>query len=118
MIIISQFLVSDLNLVWGIRSFMGFQSGASNKELSCQFRRHKRRGFNPRVRRSPGGGHGNPLQHSLLEHPMDREAWQAVVHKITKSWTQLKRLSTHAHCKFYIIFTQNSISWQISKLHK
>ena len=33
--------------------------------------------------RSPGGGNGNPLHHSCLENPMDREAWQAMVHVIT-----------------------------------
>ena len=32
----------------------------------------------PGLRRSPGGGHGNPLQYSCLENPMDRGAWQAV----------------------------------------
>ena len=37
--------------------------------------------------RSPGGGHGNPIQYSCLENPMDRGAWQAMVHGITKSWT-------------------------------
>ena len=47
--------------------------------------------------RSPGGGHGSPLQCSCLENPMDRETWQAMVHRVTKSQTQLKRLSTHAH---------------------
>ena len=31
--------------------------------------------------RSPGGGHGNPFQHPRLENPMDREAWQAIVHR-------------------------------------
>ena len=46
--------------------------------------------------RSPGGGHGNPLQYSYLENPMDRGAWQAIVHRVTKSQTQLKRLSTYA----------------------
>ena len=46
--------------------------------------------------RSPGGGHGNPLQHSRLENPMDREVWWATVHGVTKSWTQRKRLSMHA----------------------
>ena len=46
--------------------------------------------------RSPGGGHGNPLQYSCLENPMDRGAWWATVHKDCKSWTQLKQLSTHA----------------------
>ena len=44
--------------------------------------------------RSPGGGHGNPLQYSCLEHPMARGAWWAAVHGVTKSWTQLKGLST------------------------
>ena len=40
--------------------------------------------------RSPGRGHGNPLQDSCLENPMDRGAWWAAVHGITKSQTQLK----------------------------
>ena len=44
--------------------------------------------------RSPGGGHGSPLQYSCLENPMDRGAWRAAVHGvavhgITKSHTQL-----------------------------
>ena len=46
--------------------------------------------------RSPGGGHGNSLQYSCLENPMDRGAWQAKVHGVTKSQTWLKQLSTHA----------------------
>ena len=45
---------------------------------------------------SPGGGNGNPLQCSCLENPMDRGAWQATVHRVTKSQTQLKQLSMHA----------------------
>ena len=45
--------------------------------------------------RSPGGGHSNPLQYSCLENSMDREAWWDTVHQSTKSWTQLKWLSTH-----------------------
>ena len=43
--------------------------------------------------RSPGGGHGNPLQHSSLENPTYRGAWQATVHTVTESSTQLRRLS-------------------------
>ena len=46
--------------------------------------------------RFPGGGHGNPLQYSCLENPMDRGAWQATVHRVAKIWTQLKQLSMHA----------------------
>ena len=37
--------------------------------------------------RSPGGGHGNPLQYSCLENSMDRGTWQATVHGVTKSHT-------------------------------
>ena len=36
--------------------------------------------------RSPGGGHGNPLQYSSLENPMDRGAWWATVQRVTQSW--------------------------------
>ena len=42
--------------------------------------------------RSPGGGHGNPLQCSRLER--NRGAWRAIVRRASKSWTQLKQLST------------------------
>ena len=44
--------------------------------------------------RSPGGGNANPLQYSCLEN-QDREAWWAMVHRVTESQTWLKRLSTH-----------------------
>ena len=37
--------------------------------------------------RSSEGGHGNPRQYSCLEKPMDRDAWQAMVHRVTKSQT-------------------------------
>ena len=46
--------------------------------------------------RCPGGGHGNPLQYSCLENPMARGAWWATVHRVAKSRTLLKWLSTHA----------------------
>jgi len=41
----------------------------------------------PESRKSPGGGHGNPLQCSYLQNPMDRGAWGAIVHGVPKSWT-------------------------------
>ena len=44
----------------------------------------------PGLGRSPGGGHGNSLQDSCLENPMDRGAWQTTVHRAAKSQTQLK----------------------------
>ena len=48
----------------------------------------------PGLGRSSGGGQGNPLQHSYLENPMDRGAWQAMAHRVAKSRTQLKQLNT------------------------
>ena len=50
--------------------------------------------------RLPGGGNGKPLQYSCLENPMDRGAGQATVHRVAKSQTQLKQLSTHAFMAF------------------
>ena len=47
-------------------------------------------GLIPGSGRFPGGGHGNPLWYSCLENPMDRGAWQATVHGVTKSQTRLK----------------------------
>ena len=43
----------------------------------------------PGLVRYPGGGDGNPLQYSCLKNPMNRGAWWATVHRITKSQTQL-----------------------------
>ena len=72
----------------------GFPDGASAKEPTCQCRRRKRSlGLIPGSRRSPGRGHGNPLQYSCLENSMDRGAWWAQVHRVSKSWTRLKWLS-------------------------
>ena len=48
-----------------------------------------------RSERCLGEGHGNPLQYSSLENPMDREIWQAAVHRAAQSQTRLKRLITH-----------------------
>ena len=42
-------------------------------------------GLIPGLGRFPGGGHGNPLQYSCLENPMDRGAWQATVHAVAES---------------------------------
>ena len=47
-------------------------------------------GLIPGSRRSPGGGHGNPLQYSCLENPVVRGTWRATVHGVTQSQTGLK----------------------------
>ena len=51
-------------------------------------------GLIPRSGGLPGEGNGNPFQYSCLENPVDRGAWQDVVHGIAKNWT---RLSAQAH---------------------
>ena len=44
----------------------------------------------PSSGKSPGEEHGNPLQYSYLENPMDKGAWLAIVHRVAKRWTKLK----------------------------
>ena len=53
-------------------------------------------GLIPGSGRSPGGGHGSPLQYSCLENTLDRGPWWAMVHRVTKNQTRLKQLSMHA----------------------
>ena len=62
----------------------GFPGGSDGKESTCNA---GDLGSNPGSRRSLGGGHGNPLQYSWLENPMDRLTWWATVHGIAKSWS-------------------------------
>ena len=66
---------------------MGFPVGANSKEPTCQCRRQRDTGSIPGLGRSPGQGHGNPLQYVCLKNPMDSRAQQAIVHKVAKSWT-------------------------------
>ena len=63
---------------------MGFFGGSDGKESACSA---GDLGLIPGLGRSPAGEHGNPLQYSWLENPMDRGARQAVVYGVTKSRT-------------------------------
>ena len=63
---------------------MGFPSGSDSEESACNAGDP---GSIPGLGRFLGEGNGNPLQYSCLENPMDREAWWATVHGVTKSWT-------------------------------
>ena len=65
---------------------MGFPGGTSDKEPACPTQGDLRDvGLIPGLGRSPGGGHGNPLQYSCLEKSMDRGAWWATVHGVAES---------------------------------
>ena len=57
------------------------------KNLPANARDVRDMGLIPGSGRSPGEGNGNPLQYSCLENPMDRGAWQAIVHGVTQNWT-------------------------------
>ena len=72
----------------------GFAGGASGKNLP-DVGDVKDVGSIPGLGRSLGGRHGNPLQYSCLENPMDRGGWWVIVRRVTKSQTQLKQLSMH-----------------------
>ena len=69
----------------------GLSLWLSGKESTCNAGVTGDTGLIPGLGRSPGGGHGNPLQYSCLVNPMDRGAWQAIVHGVTKSWTWLSK---------------------------
>ena len=69
----------------------GFLGGSGGKETACNAGDP---GTIPESGRSPGERNGNLLQYSCLENPMDRGAWQAMIHRATNSQTQL---STHSH---------------------
>ena len=65
---------------------VGFPRGSDSKESACSA---GHMGLIPRSGRSSGDGTGYPLQYSFLENSMDRGAWQATVHGVTKSQTRL-----------------------------
>ena len=79
---IFNFPVFVLKCDWDL--IQGFPGGSDGKESVYNVRDT---GSIPGSGRSPGEGHGNPLQYSCLENPMDRGAWWAIVHGVTKSWT-------------------------------
>ena len=66
-------------------NFPIFPGGSDSKESAFNA---GDQGLIPESERSPGEGNGNPLQY-YLENPMDRGDWQAPVHEVAKSWTQL-----------------------------
>ena len=102
-------MVRESGLVWGrdpwkvgfcvknrfiVKPTVGLPGGASGKEPPANPGDSRDMGSIPGSGRSPGGGHGNPLQYSCLENSIDRGAWQATVHGVAQSQTLLRRLSS------------------------
>ena len=86
----------------------GFPCGASGKEPNAgdtslaSAGDIRDMGSIPGLGRSPGGdGHGNPLQYSYLENPMDREAWRATVHRVTRVGHDLVTKPPNHHSFLY-----------------
>ena len=67
------------------RGLYGLPEWLKGKESICQAGDTGDVGSIPGFRSSPGGRHGNPLQYSCLENPMDRGAWWATIHGVVES---------------------------------
>ena len=91
--------------LWGIIFFLkffewikqnkGLRWWLSSEESTCNAGDTGDVGSICGLKRSPGGEHGNPLQYSCLENPMERGTWEATVHGVAKSLTLMKWLRTH-----------------------
>ena len=69
-------------------------------------------GLIPGSGRSPGEGYGNLLQYSCLENLMAQGAWRAIIHRVAKSWAQLKWMNTHTRTHMLLEISL----WKIIKL--
>ena len=87
--------------LWVYNHVQGFPGSSDGNESACNA---GDLGLIPVSGRSPGGGNGSPLQYSCLEEPMDRGAWRATVHEVTKSRTRPKQLNTHAFSFLFMYF--------------
>ena len=79
---------------------MGFSGGSEGKESDC---RAGDLGSIPGSGRSPGEGNGYPLQYSCLENSMNRGAWWAKVHGVTKRWSRLSDALPFMYIHIYML---------------
>ena len=97
---------------------MGFSGGSDGEESACNT---EDKSFIPGSGRSPGEGHGYSLLYSCLENSMDRGAWWATVHGVTKSWMILSNTLTSIICQGFIeapgwtwdVYLENQFYWKI-----
>ena len=86
----------------------GFPGGSDGKEFTCSA------GVVGSVsgsRRSPGGGHGNPLQYSCLENPMDRGAWQATVQVVARVGHNLVTKTKYLEVVCWLVWQMYSVQF-------
>ena len=76
----SSFFFKELLFIKPSEAFLSFPGGTVVKNLPISAGDARDVGSIPESGRSSGGGHGNPLQYSCLESPMDRGAWRAIIH--------------------------------------
>ena len=91
----SDFLVTRsfyLHFYWGLGVLFGASHWLVVKNLPVSAGDVRDSGLIPGLGRSSGGGHGNPVQYSCLENPMDRGAWWVSVHRVAKGQTQQSTL--------------------------
>ena len=90
----------------GFEEIVGFPGGPSGKEPACQCRKPKRHRLDPGVGKIPYRRKWQPISVFLPEGSMDRGAWQATVHEVIKSWTQLSmHRAEQGHYILYIMYT-------------
>ena len=92
-------VLSMERLFMGSSTFTGLPWWLSSKESACNAGDTEDVGSIPGSRRCPGGRHGNPLQYTCLENPMDWGAWWATVHSVSRSRTRLSD-RTHTYARF------------------
>ena len=125
------YLVVFLIVLWLYKNYKfrkGFPGGTSGNESTDNAWDARDLGSIRGLEWSPGGGHGNPLQYSFLENPVDKGAWKATVHWFTKSQTWLTWLSTYTNklriCTgsfkliyIYIMFNKSNVKKYKSTIH-
>ena len=99
--IYAQVFIGHLSSFCGVHT--GSPGGTTVKEPACHAGDARDRASISGSGRYPGDGDDIPLQYSCLENLMDREAWWATVHRVTKSRTWVKLLSTHAYLEVELL---------------
>ena len=115
-LLIGEFVLFTFKAIFD-RHVMGLPWWLSSNKSACNAGATGDTGSIPGSGRSPGERHRNPLQCSCLENHRDRGAWQATVHRVTKSWTELKQLSMHTHVITGILFIVFLLFLQSLLLH-